>query len=61
MSSSRMKIVQMNHRDCMGAYSMWISPLCLPGFKRFALSLAGIHGDKRLGIEQPEIAAERGH
>jgi hypothetical protein len=56
-----MKIVQMNHRDCMGAYSMWISPLCLPGFKRFALSLAGIHGDKRFGIEQPEIAAERGH
>ena len=33
----------------------------LPGLKRFALGLAGIHGDKRLGIQQLEIAAERGH
>jgi len=33
----------------------------LPGFKRFALGLAGIHGDKRVGIQQLEIAAERGH
>ena len=33
----------------------------LPGFKRFALGLAGIHGDKRIGIQQLEIAAERGH
>lgn len=33
----------------------------LPGFKRFALGLAGIHGNKRIGIQQLEIAAERGH
>ncbi|HLJ30586.1 MAG TPA: hypothetical protein VKY85_28030 [Candidatus Angelobacter sp.] len=33
----------------------------LPGLKRFALGLAGIYGDKRLGIQQLEIAAERGH
>ncbi len=33
----------------------------LPGLKRLALGLAGIHGDKRLGIQQLEIAAERGH
>ncbi len=33
----------------------------LPGLKRFALGLAGIYGDKRIGIQQLEIAAERGH
>jgi tetratricopeptide (TPR) repeat protein len=33
----------------------------LPGFKRFFLGFAGIHGDKKLGIKQLEIAAERGH
>lgn len=33
----------------------------LPRLKRFALGLAGIHGDKRIGIQQLEIAAERGH
>jgi hypothetical protein len=33
----------------------------LPGFKRFVLGLGGIHGDKRIGIQQLEIAAERGH
>jgi tetratricopeptide (TPR) repeat protein len=33
----------------------------LPGYKRFVLGLAGIHGDKRIGIQQLEIAAERGH
>lgn len=33
----------------------------LPRLKRFALGMAGIHGDKRIGIQQLEIAAERGH
>ncbi len=32
----------------------------LPRFKRFLLSLAGIHGNKKAGIRQLEIAAERG-
>jgi hypothetical protein len=33
----------------------------LPGTKKFFLGFAGIHGDKRKGIEQLEIAANRGH
>ena len=33
----------------------------LPAFKRFLLGFAGIHGDKKLGIQQLGIAADRGH
>jgi Tetratricopeptide repeat len=33
----------------------------LPGFKKFLLGFAGIHGDKKEGIRQLEIAADRGH
>jgi hypothetical protein len=33
----------------------------LPGIKKFFLSFAGIHGDKKAGIQQIEIAAYRGH
>jgi hypothetical protein len=33
----------------------------LPGPKKFFLSLVGIHGDKKAGIQQIEIAADRGH
>jgi tetratricopeptide (TPR) repeat protein len=33
----------------------------LPGLKKFFLGFAGIHGDKRAGIQQLEIAADRGH
>jgi tetratricopeptide (TPR) repeat protein len=33
----------------------------LPGLKRFFLGIAGIHGDKKAGIRQLEIAADRGH
>jgi len=33
----------------------------LPRLKKFFLGLAGIHGDKKAGIRQLEIAAERGH
>jgi hypothetical protein len=33
----------------------------LPGTKKFFLSFAGIHGDKRAGIQQLQIAADRGH
>jgi hypothetical protein len=33
----------------------------LPGFKKFFLGFAGIHGDKKMGIQQLQIAAERGH
>jgi hypothetical protein len=33
----------------------------LPALKRFFLGFAGIHGDKRRGIQQLEIAAARGH
>jgi tetratricopeptide (TPR) repeat protein len=33
----------------------------LPGPKKFFLGFAGIHGDKKKGMEQLEIAARRGH
>ncbi len=33
----------------------------LPASKRFFLRFAGIHGDKKAGIQQLEIAADRGH
>jgi len=33
----------------------------LPGYKKLFLAFAGIHGDKKVGIQQLEIAAERGH
>jgi tetratricopeptide (TPR) repeat protein len=33
----------------------------LPGLKKFFLGLAGIHGDKKIGIQQLEIAADKGH
>ncbi len=33
----------------------------LPGTKRFFLGFAGIHGDKKAGIQQLEITAEHGH
>src|ERR1700720_2040945 len=33
----------------------------LPGPKKFFLGFAGIHGDKKKGMEQLEIASKRGH
>lgn len=33
----------------------------LPGFKKFFLGFSGIHGDKKLGIQQLEMAAKSGH
>jgi hypothetical protein len=33
----------------------------LPGFKKFLLGFAGIHGDKKEGIKQLELAAASGH
>jgi|SRR5580704_7070124 hypothetical protein len=33
----------------------------LPGTKKFFLSIAGIHGDKKAGIQQLQIAADHGH
>ena len=33
----------------------------LPGTKRFFLGFAGIHGNKQLGIQQLQIAADYGH
>jgi hypothetical protein len=33
----------------------------LPGFKKFFLGFAGIHGDKNAGIQQLKIAADHGH
>ncbi len=33
----------------------------LPGYKKLFLGVAGIHGDKKAGIQQLEIAAQRGH
>jgi hypothetical protein len=33
----------------------------LPGLKKFFIGIAGIHGDKKLGIQQLQIAADRGH
>jgi tetratricopeptide (TPR) repeat protein len=32
----------------------------LPGFKKFFLGFAGIHGDKKAGIQELEIAADHG-
>jgi hypothetical protein len=32
----------------------------LPGFKKFFIGFAGIHGDKKVGIQQLEIAADHG-
>lgn len=34
---------------------------CLPGFKKFLLGFAGIHGDREEGMAQLQIAASRGH
>jgi hypothetical protein len=33
----------------------------LPGYKRFFLWFGGIHGDKRVGMEQMQITTEKGH
>ncbi len=33
----------------------------LPGYKKLFLGFSGIHGDKKVGIQQLEIAAESGH
>jgi hypothetical protein len=33
----------------------------LPGLKQFVLGFAGIHGNKKTGIQQLEIAADHGH
>src|SRR5208337_5148677 len=33
----------------------------LPAYKRLFLGFSGIHGDKKAGIKQLEIAAEHGH
>ncbi|HEV2314579.1 MAG TPA: hypothetical protein VGR94_04680 [Candidatus Acidoferrales bacterium] len=33
----------------------------MPGIKKFFLGVAGIHGDKKLGIQQLQIAADHGH
>ena len=33
----------------------------LPAYKKLFLAFAGIHGDKKVGIQQLEIAAEHGH
>ena len=33
----------------------------LPGYKKFFLGFVGIHGDKKAGIQQLEIAADRGY
>ena len=34
---------------------------CLPGYKRFFLWFGGVRGDRQRGMEQLQIAAERGH
>ncbi len=34
---------------------------CLPGYKRFFLSLGGIHGSRSLGMRQLKMAADDGH
>jgi tetratricopeptide (TPR) repeat protein len=34
---------------------------CLPGYKRFFLSLGGIHGSRKLGMHQLRLAAQHGH
>jgi hypothetical protein len=33
----------------------------LPGLKKFFLGFAGVHGDKKAGIQQLQIAADHGH
>jgi hypothetical protein len=34
---------------------------CLPGYKRFFLSLGGIRGDRALGMRQLKLASDHGH
>lgn len=34
---------------------------CLPGYKRFFLSLGGIHGNRTLGMQQLKLASDYGH
>lgn len=34
---------------------------CLPSYKRFVLSLGGIHGDRTLGMKQLKLASRQGH
>ncbi len=34
---------------------------CLPAYKRFLLWFGGVRGDRQRGMEQLEVAAERGH
>ncbi|HXN24659.1 MAG TPA: hypothetical protein VOA41_18140 [Candidatus Dormibacteraeota bacterium] len=34
---------------------------CLPSGKRFVLWFGGIHGDKKIGMQQLRMAAEKGH
>jgi hypothetical protein len=34
---------------------------CLPAYKRVLLWFGGVHGDRQRGMEQLEVAAERGH
>lgn len=34
---------------------------CLPGYKRFFLGFAGIHGDRTLGMQQLKLASNKGH
>jgi len=34
---------------------------CLPGYKRFFLGLAGIHGSRALGMQQLKLASDQGH
>ncbi len=34
---------------------------CLPFYKRFVLWFGGIHGDRKAGMEQLQVAATRGH
>jgi hypothetical protein len=34
---------------------------CLPGYKRFLLWFGGVRGDRQRGMDQLQVAAEKGH
>ncbi len=60
--AKRLLTVQPDNADAwlsLGAANYIIG--CMPAYKRFFLWFGRIHGDKAVGMEQLQVAAERGH
>jgi hypothetical protein len=62
-ASARKLLAERPHADdaylALGAANYIIG--CLPAYKRFFLSLGGIHGSRALGMHELELAAKGGH